>query len=272
MARHQQFSASFLLLQQEGHLISTQLAAGLTELRSAHVHNKGAFYSALFNLSVGMERLLKAIVIIDHMLRNNLTTPTISQLKAYGHNVVELYDTCVAISENTNARINDRRTFDETDLEIINLLSNFAQSTRYHNLDALSRSNVGKDPLSHWEEILTAILRSDVPQKKQEKILERGRLVAEKIDDITLTIMHGLDRRQLSTEEALTLPSLHEEAVKHAVLRIVTMLAQVRELISELSHCAYGLSTPTPAFPQMQEFLEWLWDDRKYVLRKKRWP
>ncbi len=89
------FPPSFLLLQQEGHLISSCLTNGLTELRAANVHNKGAFYSALFNLSVGIERLLKAIVIIEHMLNNNLSVPNKRQLKRYGHNIVELYDTGV---------------------------------------------------------------------------------------------------------------------------------------------------------------------------------
>ena len=71
------FPPSYLLLQQEGYLISSSLTTGLTELRAAHVHNKGAFYTALFNLSVGFERLLKAIVIIDHMLDNGLAVPII---------------------------------------------------------------------------------------------------------------------------------------------------------------------------------------------------
>jgi len=70
-----EFPKSFVLLQQEGYLISSCLSMGLTELRSANVHNKGSFYSSLFNLSVGIERLLKAIVIIEHMLNKNLSVP-----------------------------------------------------------------------------------------------------------------------------------------------------------------------------------------------------
>lgn len=272
MAKHSEFPASYLLLQQEGYLISSCLATGLTELRSAHVHNKGAFYSALFNLSVGIERLLKAIVIIDHMLNNNLSVPSKRQLKAYGHNIVELYDTCVSIAGKRSVPLAGRGALDSTDQEILGLLSDFAQTTRYHNLDALSSSHNGKDPLSHWGEIMVAILGRDVPQRQREKVLAQAKIVAESINDITLTIMQGLDQRSLSTEEALALPGLHDQAVKYAVLRIVTMLAPVRKLISELSHQVYGLNAQMPPFPQMQEFLEWLWDDRQYVLRKKKWP
>lgn len=86
-------------LEQEGCLFSACLATGLTELRTAHVHNKEAFYSALFNLSVGAERLLKVIVIMEHMLNNNLAIPSKHQLKGYGHNIVELYDRVSSIAK-----------------------------------------------------------------------------------------------------------------------------------------------------------------------------
>jgi hypothetical protein len=59
MNHNTKFPPSFLLLHQEGHLISACLALGLTELRVANVHNKGALYSSLLNISVGMERLMK---------------------------------------------------------------------------------------------------------------------------------------------------------------------------------------------------------------------
>ena len=98
MANIPTFPTSFFLLQQEGYLISSCLGIGLTNLRSAHVHNKGAFYSALFNLSVGFERLMKALVIIEHMLNNDLSVPTKKQLKAYGHNIIDLYDCCASIA------------------------------------------------------------------------------------------------------------------------------------------------------------------------------
>jgi len=265
-------SPSFLLLQQEGHLISSCLATGLTELRSANVHNKGAFYSALFNLSVGMERLLKATIIIEHMLKNNLSVPTKKQLKGYGHNIVELYDECVSISKNRRVQLPIRSSLNSVNQDILKLLSEFAQTTRYHNLDALNGSQRKKDPLEHWGEIMMIILSQDVTERQRNKILAQANMVAKAIDDISITIMQGLDKRPLSTEEALALPGLHDQAVKYAVLRIISMISPIRDLISKLSHEAYGLGVSEPPFSQMQEFLEWVCDDRQYVLKKKKWP
>lgn len=267
-----QFPASFMLLQQEGHLISSCLATGLTELRKANVHNKGAFYAALFNLSVGIERLLKATIIIDHMLKNNLSVPTRTQLKAYGHNILELYSSCVAISKTESRQIPSPDALNANAREILLLLNDFAQLTRYHNLDALNSTSSGKDPLVHWNEILLVILSSDVSSKIKAKIAATALAVAGAISGNTITLIQGLDKQALSTRQALVLPGLHEQAVKHAILYIIKLMSPMRDLISDLSHKAYTTGVPAPPFPQMQEFLQWLWDDRNYVLRKKKWP
>jgi hypothetical protein len=50
-------SESFVLFQQEGFLARSSLLAGLNALRKANIDdtNKGLFYSAFFELSIGFE-------------------------------------------------------------------------------------------------------------------------------------------------------------------------------------------------------------------------
>lgn len=267
-----QFLPSFLLLQQEGYLISSCIATGLTALRSAHVHNKGAFYSAMLNLSVGTERLMKAAIIIDFMLKNDLAVPTRRQLKTYGHDLAQLHASCVGISLCESRQVTSLEGMETAGREIFLLLNAFAQTTRYHNLDALSAPYSSKDPLAHWDEILLSILDIDVPARTKEKISRKGMEIAKAISGNAITIMQGLDKKALSTAQALVLPGLHEEAAKHAALHVVNFLCPLRDLLSDLSHKAYTIGVSDPPFPQMQEFLLWLWDDRDYVLRKKQWP
>lgn len=269
---HAPFPPSFLLLQQEGYLISSCLSTGLTALRAAHVHNKGAFYTSLFNLSVGFERLLKAIVIMDHMLNNNLAAPTKKQLQAYGHDIADLYNTCHTIGQRRQSEIPMCSQLDAIDQGLLLLLRDFARGTRYHNLDALSASHNGLDPLSRWGQLILDILQKDVSKKQQNKILSQANVVASAIEDSTVTRIHGLNQSPLTTAEALSLPGLHDKAVRFAVLRLVKILSPVRDLLGKVSHEAYHLDLSVPPFPQMQEFLEWLWDDRRFVLRKKQWP
>ena len=216
--------------------------------------------------------MLKAIIIMEHMLKNNLSVPTKKQLRGYGHNITELYDECVNISNAHDNQLPGRSSIDNINQELLGLLSDFAQTTRYHNLDALSAQQNGKDPLEHWGEIILSILSQDVTDNQRNKILGQAKMVANAISDISSTIIQGLDKRPLTAEEALALPGLHDQAVKYAVLRMISILSPIRDLISTLSHEAYGLGVQLPPFPQMQEFLEWISDDRQYVLRKKKWP
>ncbi|MFT3800974.1 MAG: hypothetical protein QM766_07095 [Burkholderiaceae bacterium] len=213
---------------------------------------------------------MKAAIIIDCMVKNGLMAPTRKQLKFYGHDLLQLYESCVQISLAESRKI---PRFDEMEIisrSIFNLLNDFAKVTRYHNLDALSLSNPEKDPLLQWNRILLEILETDVSEKAKAKIMRIGMAVSDVISDRTVTIMQGLDKQALSTAQALILPGLHDPAARHAVLYLVKALCPVRDLLSDLSHKAYGLGTSVPPFPQMHEFLEWLWDDRSYVLRKKR--
>ncbi len=266
------FPESFLLIQQEGYLMSTSLCTGLTALRSASLNNKGAFYSALFNLSVGIERLLKAIIIMEYMLNNNLQVPSKKQLKDFGHNIKELHKSAVEIANKRQVSVIPINELSSIDKGIIYLINDFALTSRYHNLDALSSSHLREDPLAIWGDIIFEILKEDVSEYQKQKIFGEAVVFGEAIEQHSITLMHGLDRKKLSTIEALALPGLHDQAVKFAVLRIINFLMPLKQLIKTLSNMSYTLDLPMPPYPFMQEFLQWLWDDRRYVLRKKRWP
>lgn len=267
-----QFPASFLLLQQEGYLMSSCLSLGLTEIRAAHVHNKGAFYTAFFNLSAGIERLLKVMVVIDHMLGNDLQVPSKAQLVKYGHNIVELYDKCAEIGSKRRTKISARNQLDPIDQELLELLCDFAKSIRYHNLDALSSAPIGLDPLDRWERVVSKVLREDVSESKKQRVLAQGSTIGNLLDDCTMPVMQGFDKTSLTTAQAVILPGLHELAAPFIVLRIVKILSQVKDVLSQVCCGVYALENPVPAFPQMQEFLSWIHDDRQSILKKRRWP
>jgi hypothetical protein len=89
------FSPTFTLLQHEADLMEGCLSIGLTAFRNATVSDKRKFYSGFFNTSIAFERLMKLIVVVDYMLNNNFNPPTKNQLKAYGHDLVSLYQSSV---------------------------------------------------------------------------------------------------------------------------------------------------------------------------------
>ncbi|MFV3334090.1 hypothetical protein ACNFIA_24415 [Pseudomonas sp. NY15437] len=264
---------SFVLLMQEAYLMRSCLSTGLTALRKAHVHNRGEFYIALFNLSIGLERLMKAIVIIDHMQKNGGSVPTRKILKdKYRHGLILLYDACAAIGEPLGIKINESSSLDKIDNSIINLLNEFAQTARYHNLDELHSPSQNTDPLEQLENILYDILKSDVRPATVSKIMARAKFVSDKIKDITHVNMLDLKQQQLSLLETISQPALHEQAIRYAVLRIVNILYPLKKLLGKISFDYHYSGKAASKVPLMGEFLEWIWDDRSSVLRKKRWP
>jgi hypothetical protein len=264
---------TFSLLSQEGHLISSCLGTGLTELTKARFDNKGAFYTALFNLSVGFERLMKAIVIIEFMLANKMRTPTKKALKSYGHDILELYATCVHFSQGTETRVDAFESLDIVNQAILQLLNEFAVKSRYHNLDSLGASSDNVDPLVAWDQILVNIVESDASKKSVAKYRSEANAVAVALDDATHVDMTGLKSEPLNLESVLSLSALHGLATRIAVLRVIKIITPLKDLLSHMSQTAfYHSGSMSPAVPLMGEFLDWLWYDRKYILRKKKWP
>ena len=267
-----QFSESFLLLQQEGYLIQSVLCSGLTDLRNSHVHNKGGFYSASFNLSIGLERLMKALHIMDFMLQNHGQTPSRSKLKGFGHDLLDLYESSVATSQRYSVQLSPLNELSTTKVAMLTLLSSFAKIARYHNLDSLASGVAKQDPLSDWSRIFDQILQFEVKPSQIERIVRPAEGVADALSDVTTVIMHDLNRQPMNHFGALALPALQQLASRYAVLHMIQFLVPFRNLLSDVSRHAYGFGGGLPLIPQMQEFMEWAWDDRATVMRKKRWP
>lgn len=87
------------LQEQEGYLFRSCLTSGLTSLRAAGTHDKGKFYSSFFNLSIGVERLCKTIVIINRMLKNKMQPPSESKMRRLGHQITGLHTAVANIAD-----------------------------------------------------------------------------------------------------------------------------------------------------------------------------
>lgn len=71
----------FLLL--EANLTLATIADGLDCLKNANVYQKGIFYQAFFSLSIGIERLLKLIIIDKHRIENQGRFPSNKVIRNY---------------------------------------------------------------------------------------------------------------------------------------------------------------------------------------------
>lgn len=84
------FTEKERLLANEASLTSSLLGNGLNALRKASIYNKGLYYQAFFSLSIGVERLLKIIIITQYRSEHNGDFPVDIDMKKIGHNLIKL--------------------------------------------------------------------------------------------------------------------------------------------------------------------------------------
>lgn len=109
--------------------------------------NGGNYYTAFFNLSIGIERFLKVMILQLELFDKNEMT-SIPYLKKKGHNLIELY--------NEMARRMGMKELDENNetYMLLDFLTKFATQDRYFNINALeSNGNPQQDIMSRWYDL-----------------------------------------------------------------------------------------------------------------------
>jgi hypothetical protein len=267
---------SFDLLQQEAHLVHSCFGYGLTALRRARVDQKGDFYSAFFQLSIGLERLMKINLIIAHMANHSFAAPTTSELKSFGHDLLSLFEACkkIAVPNTSNSlKIISRETIE---YEILSFLSAFAKSTRYFNLDGLSASHLSSDPLKCWNSIIERLLNEDVSDRQQDRVFRQCASLGSALRASTVVVYSDLERNPMDIDAMLLLPRLHELAAPHAVYRVICIIRALAAQSDEVSRFAHDVAHHqhhhAEPVPHMGDFFHYAWHDRKDILRKSKWP
>ena len=271
-------SESFALFQQEGFLARSSLLAGLNALRKANVEdtNKGLFYSGFFELSIGFERLMKLVLVIDHMANNDLRPMTDQELKnKYGHKIESLYNSCAKLNESLGRSTEDFYGEDTFEWKIIHFLHEFALSARYYNLSKLTNGQRTNDPLSEWWALLTCVIHSDVSRKKIEKIESESLAYCDNFAGNSFTMMRGLDGQLMTTLDAVMYPRLVDAAAPYMVWQVFKIFSPFYFLISDVVDAAHAIEHSKdidhPHVPYMYEFFPFLLLDRSDVIKKRKW-
>jgi hypothetical protein len=168
-------------------------------------------------------------------------------------------------------------TLGTLEYEIVKHLSEFGESCRrYANLEALASGHPQPDPLSQWKAIVAKILERDVSSWRKETVRARATALATDMASFTLARSHDLDKKQLSLQELVETTWMTDIAASRAVLRVFRILSPLRNLLEEVNDRVvaenHRLCSHQAAVPFMSEFLDFVENDDKIILRKKRWP
>ncbi|MGU3192144.1 hypothetical protein ACVYF0_16900 [Vibrio cholerae] len=266
------FEEEYRLLSQEGHLTKSSLLSGLDAIRRANIddYGRGFFYSGLFELSIGFERLMKIVIVLQHKLDNKNTNPTNKQLRNYGHNIIELYKACceVASKHEVQTEITDKQQ------KILNVLSTFGTGSRYYNLDQITDSSKHDDPLKMWSHVLSYHIWGLKPNVRQKLETDAFAYVDRTGQADAYYPGRNINGEPMLMSEYHYLYHATEKANYQVIWSIISMLEPFYDLLNELCHKLHQLADSLgnkQTVPYMYEFFPFFLTPRSIVIRKKRW-
>ncbi|NGQ96597.1 hypothetical protein G3578_15650 [Brevibacillus sp. SYP-B805] len=252
------------LLINEGYLASTSLNHGLTSLRKASLQFKGEYYQAFFQLSIGLERLMKLIILQEHMGKYK-KFPDNKSLRVFGHNLIQLYERIMELTNEYNIEIS---SIDNISVKILKLLSEFAVSSRYYNLDNLTGKKQGYNPLGQWRIIQNQITLKYFSNKKKKTVTKKSQIFYQILDDVSFTLVYDENNNVIHKVSELMINIEYAEKVQgYAVYHVYVVIKVLAQLLTEIEY-KYHL------YPCLREFFEHF-TLKDYTLteivRKKRW-
>jgi len=236
--------------------------SSLSGLRKVSNAQPGPFYAAFFNYAIGLERLLKILLLLDkwHCERRFLTD---DELKAKGHNIEKLYNDARALFPQYGIVWEDAYEPDSINRDILTFLAGFANGSRYYNLTALAGAAPTNemDPIYRWQRLFYRIYKQDFPGA--------GPIVTS--PDAPEDSMSNSDLARHHVIIAAASP--------HMCCRLVQILIPVQELLIAISQkvreddVKNGGEFAEPSIPpNLEEFLDFVCGDKTSILKSEDWP
>lgn len=257
---------------QEGHLASSSLLSGFEALARVDYDQAGTIYSTLFALSVGLERMMKIAVILDHKLANDLANPSDKQLKAYGHSLTGLYAKLKALAA-ARGQTDGWFEADTTHDDLLVALSEFARGSRYYNFDQLGKGSEHPDPLVRWFNVHMQVAEDGLSYRRRTQIMSKAQ------DFCNRRGMFGWEWGYRGRYD-LSIDITYEHEVArvsrgHCVWTILEIIKPIYRLIDLLVGEAHQLENAkevkSSGVPYLTEFFPFCFATRDDAIRRTAW-
>lgn len=218
------FTEKERVLANEASLTASLLGNGLNALRKSDIYNKGLYYQAFFSLSIGIERLLKIILITQYRCAHEGDFPVDLDLKKIGHDLNKLCGRAGV-------------EFEEGSLHgrIVSFLNEFAVKSRYYNIDSMLDKRITYyDPLCEW-----SLITQDIPQTvKRKKQIRNKQELAALMDSVSFIRHYDLQGNEINQaagllDELEVRETIQQYSVQYVFEIIAKLVAEVRRLERE---------------------------------------
>lgn len=280
MARGNPWDApGWLALHRESSLVQQLVGSGATALgRANYADKKGEYYNAFFGLSLGIERLAKLVLVIDHAIDAEGQLPGQAVIRAYGHKLIKLLDDVDTLCVRRSLQPDYARPTDNISNSIVACLDAFADAKRgrYANFQALGDPNFESEfePIRKWwMEVAERILQKHYANTtKERRVNSNAELSHALLSDVssvhyfneTGDVMQDVRTASVRTGQT----EIVQKFGRYYALQIVRWLACAHRAISDLASHDMGLD----AFYGHSEYFDTYRVDDNFLKTRKVWP
>lgn len=272
------FSRTFTLLQQEGHLARASLLSGIDLLLKANLDESkiGNFYSAFFQLTIGIERILKLVVITNHMLENNYIPPTDEELrKKYGHNIKATYLYALTVRNKWGHEKVVTPASGSVEEKMLDFLESFANKARYYNLRELNNTTADPGPLGNWYSICKKTAIAEIGYVKLDKDAERIMHQMDQAGLVGYSARFDFDGHPMTLFDDYWRMHLIQKVAPHLVWKMVQFITPLynalRYIADEAIDYENSHQLELPVIPHLYEFFVFSLATKSDSLRRKTW-
>ena len=259
--------------QKEALFTKEVLGAGLTQIRKANYAYKGIYFQAFSSLSTGLERIGKLCLMLDYYAQHGGRFPDFKYLKNdIGHNIELLYQRSLDVATRRHVSFSFfPELADPVHQSILKVLSAFAKSDRYSNINVLVNSNQRGDPIASWvEEVDKPLFERRVTQKKKDTINQNARTISQVMNGFA-SVRHIAEDGSAITdiEEASRLTGVQEAIAPYRQLYVMHVIRFWVELIWSLQYSA--MEHGKQDIPFFSEIFAPFYNDDAYIRTRKTW-
>ncbi|NWL21281.1 hypothetical protein [Pseudomonas umsongensis] len=266
-------SAIFNALCKEAMFSKELLGSGVTQIRKANYATQGLYFQAFSNLSIGLERIGKLCLTLNHFIETNGKFPTEKHLKKeIGHDLVELYKKSQELILERDIKLRTLQKLDHPiHSNILEILSSFAKGDRYSNFNFLVSSSHQSNPTGEWYlKVDMAIYENDISENKKTTIKHNSALTGQFMRTYGI-VEHISEQGTAITnhEDASHRTGVFEAVAPKRQLYILQMIRYWVEILLELQYLSMSINHE--AIPYFNEILGSLSNDDSYNRTRKTW-
>jgi len=266
-------------LHREASLVRQIIGTGVTALgRASYGSGFGEYYAAFFGLSVGVERLMKLILVADYAIENAGALPGQRTVHHYGHDLKKLCERADQIAIKHGLSLDFSKPSDPICWAVIDCLDAFANAAkgRYANFEAIGNPNfdAANEPVNKWwSEVVELILDKHYRGRAAERGVQHyAENINTSIGNISSVLFLDENGRMMTDLQVASERSGHaREAQKYGRFYTLCVVRWLSDIFCELVHQATCQNGIDVLFGHDEFFYTYRAKD-SFLLTRKLWP